>query len=230
MQTTLFTTYFRSQIDSHYEDHSGFYRFMVPKYNDIDIFISPDRWSLVWQHLLKESLSTVAFILICSRDRFTMSILGLVNPGSFLKKVQRETAQDQSAPLLKPKSDKLILLWYVKYIVYIFYVPYCIYSSASTIPILTLMLTIFFEPNVFVMNDLEIYNPESMYSYLTDVPYIKSYCWTHLQHVDESGRTISLIHYRLFPYILLFLAILILPAKMTWKFVTTENLINGMTE
>lgn len=79
---------------------------------------------------------------------------------------------------------------------------------------------------MFDVSGLGLFN-HNVYDGGEEVYYVKSYCWSHLKHLSESGEIISLSHYRLFPYILLMLACAIIPAKLSWKLVTTEYLVNG---
>ena len=67
-----------------------------------------------------------------------------------------------------------------------------------------------------------------------DQPAITEYCWSQMQAVVEDGnssvRKISLWHYPMFPYVMVFFCLLPLLANLAWRVIDLDELAHGMAD
>lgn len=85
---------------------------------------------------------------------------------------------------------------------------------------------------MYSMDGLELYNPVDngsiQYDADTEAGYIKSYCWSHFNHLlEDSGEIIPLYHYPFFPYILFGSMLYVYTIQIAWRFVDLTNICSG---
>ena len=123
-----------------------------------------------------------------------MGILGIIEPDQYLSRFSKESKRHESLPYIMHKPDRLLI--------HLLIAVYALASAGAVTVGLDLYrksgLT-FVNPKV---NGSKVYDSE-------EVSEMLDYCWSHFNHMDETGEIHQLWHFRLFPYMMVVVTIMV---------------------